>query len=242
MKVVTCLCATVLGFALSASSASVDEEDLDFKVARTTSVLFNSSSVIGPSGFFPTGSGHANPAGTNSNVIVSIPLGAASPTVTQPITESPSSGSSNFTSVPTLNVTVTPSVTPSGTASPSPTAEPEKRACDSIPDGTLVCNGQNQYGFCNRGQVKSKDVSPDEACYTEGSGAGRIGQGPRSLLCNGLEDNTLVCNGPDQYGVCYGGVVSFQNVRPGNACLPQSNGAGPIVYLGDLAPSKASGG
>merc|ERR1712130_900514 len=133
MKIVPCLCATVLGFALSASSAPAGEENNNIKLARRTPVLFNSSSIAEPTGFFPTGSSYPYPSGTVSPSNSTLPIGGTSSTVTQTITESPTSESSSFTSVPTSNVTITPSVTPSVTASPLPTTTPGN-------DGTAACS------------------------------------------------------------------------------------------------------
>ncbi|GAB1727048.1 hypothetical protein NU195Hw_g3901t1 [Hortaea werneckii] len=238
MKTVTCLCTTVLGFALFASSAPVDEENANAELAKKTPVLFNSSSIIIlPTGFFPTGSGYPYPSSWGFPIGPTVSVGAGSPTVTQPITESPFPESSSFTSVPTTNVTITPSITAS--PSPSTTAgDNGTAACNSVSDGTLICNGQNQYGFCNGGQVNFENVLPGQACYTDPRGAGRIGQTPRSPLCNGIKDNTLICNGPGQYGICYGGIVSFQDVGEGTECVRQFNGDGVIEAI-DFPLSKA---
>ncbi|KAI7241216.1 hypothetical protein KC330_g695 [Hortaea werneckii] len=231
MKIVPCLCATVLGFALSASSAPAGEENNNIKLARRAPVLFNSSSIAGPTGLFPTGSGYPYPSGTVSPSNNTLSAGSASSTVTQPITESSTSESSSSTSVPTSNVTITPSVTPSVTASPLPTTTPGNdgtAACSSVPDGTLVCNGEEQYGLCNRGRAIFQDVAPGTACITGADGIGRIGRASNSAACGGVPDGSLVCNGASQFGLCDQGSVQFLSVAPGTKCITGENGTGTI--------------
>ncbi|KAI7088999.1 hypothetical protein KC356_g2868 [Hortaea werneckii] len=231
MKIVTCLCATVLGFALTACSAPVDEEKVNVKLAQRTIVLFNGSITVVPTGVFPTGSGYPYPSGTVSPTNSTLPIGGASPTVTQPVTEPAPSESSGFSSVPTRNVTITPSATPTGTASPVPTTTPGNdgtAACNSVPDGTLVCNGEEQYGLCNRGQALFQDVAPGTTCITEADGTGRIGRALNSAACSGIPNGSLVCNGPNQYGLCDRESVTFQNVAPGTQCFTEPDGTGTI--------------
>ncbi|KAI7195289.1 hypothetical protein KC363_g1631 [Hortaea werneckii] len=231
MKIVTCLCATVLGFALTACSAPVYEKKVNVKLAQRAIVLFNGSITVVPTGVFPTGSGYPYPSGTVSPTNSTFPIGGASPTVTQPVTEPAPSESSGFSSVPTRNVTITPSATPTGTASPVPTTTPGNdgtAACNSVPDGTLVCNGEEQYGLCNRGQALFQDVAPGTTCITEADGTGRIGRALNSAACSGIPNGSLVCNGPNQYGLCDRESVTFQNVAPGTQCFTEPDGTGTI--------------
>ncbi|KAI6792859.1 hypothetical protein KC332_g17311 [Hortaea werneckii] len=237
MKIATCLCPIVLGLALSASSAPVDEEKVNVKLAQRTVVPFNSSITIPPTGVFPTGSGYPYSSGTVSPTNSTLPIGGASPAVTQPVTEPAPSESSSFSSVPTTNVTITPSATPTGTASPVPTSTPRNdgtAACNSVPDGTLVCNGEEQYGLCNRGQAIFQDVAPGTTCITEADGTGRIDRAVNSAACSGIPDGSLVCNGPDQYGLCDRGSVTFKNVAPGTQCVTEPGGTGTIRSASDI--------
>ncbi|KAI6872043.1 hypothetical protein KC343_g15720 [Hortaea werneckii] len=242
MKIATCLCMTVLGFALSASSAPVDEEKANIKLAQRTIVPVTSSIIIlptgvVPTGVFPTGSGYPYPPGTVSPTNSTVPVGGASPTVTQSITEPLSSGSSSFSSVPTSNVTIIPSVTPSATASPLPTTTPGNNGtagCSSVPDGSLVCNGEEQYGLCNRGRAIFQNVAPGTACITGADGSGRIGRASNSAACSAVADGSLVCNGPDQYGLCNRGSVTFVNVAPGTQCSSEPDGTGIIRSASDI--------
>ncbi|KAI7483095.1 hypothetical protein KC351_g5345 [Hortaea werneckii] len=230
MKVVNCLCTTVLAFALSASSAPVDEDNVDFELIRRTLTSFTGTEgtvIILPTGSLFPGSGHAQPSGTIPTINITLPVGGATPTVTQPITESLSPGISNLTSVPTLNVTVTPSVTPSVTISPSPTAilgNNGTAACNSVPDGSLVCKGEEQYGLCNRGRAIFQNVAPGTACITGADGTGKIGRASNSAACSAVADGSLVCNGPDQYGLCNQGSVTFTNVASGTQCYTEADG------------------
>ncbi|KAI7106208.1 hypothetical protein KC343_g19534 [Hortaea werneckii] len=246
MKTVTCLCMIVLGLVLSASSAPMDDNKANVQLAQRTIVPATSSIVIlptgvFPTGVFPTGSGYLYPSGTVSPTNSTLPVGGASPTVTQPITESPTSVSSSFNSVPTSNVTITPSVTSSATASPLPTTTPGNNgtaACNSVRDGSLVCNGEEQYGLCTRGRAIFQNVAPGTACITGADGTGTIGRASNSAACSAVADGSLVCNGPDQYGLCNQGSVTFMNVAPGTQCSTEPDGTGIIRSAFDIL-SKA---